>query len=497
MTFSVAICPPASQPTDCLIVGVYEKSLPPSTKALDDRLKGHLSELRKQGDLPTEPGETLLLPHQPDLPAKRVLLVGCGKQTDFNEERYQQVVTAAIKRLAKTRAKNCDCHLPDLTIKGHDSAWLVRAAGLAATAQRYHYQDPRSDVDRVKKRSEPADVRFCLQDEQELPAAETALAEAVAISEGMNLARDLGNLPANICTPSYLAEQAQSLAHDHPLKLTVLDQEQMEELGMGALLAVSRGSRQPPKLITLEYAGGKKGDRPIVLIGKGVTFDSGGISLKSGAAMDEMKYDMCGAAAVLGTLLAVCRLQLPINLVMIVPASENLPDGDANKPGDVVRSMSGLTIEVLNTDAEGRLLLADALTYAGRFNPATVIDVATLTGACLVALGRLTSGLLSSHNGLAKELLNAGQRINDKAWQLPLWEGYGEGLKSNFADLANVGGREAGTISAACFLARFAEKYRWAHLDIAGTAWKSGKEKGATGRPVPLLCQFLIDQSNK
>ncbi|MCG2634036.1 MAG: leucyl aminopeptidase [Gammaproteobacteria bacterium] len=491
MTYSVEIRSPGTQPTDCLIVGVYAKNLPPSTRALDDATDGYLSRLRKQGDLPTEPGDTLLLPERSGIAATRVLLVGCGKQTALTEERYDQIVTAAIRHLAKTQAKECECHLPDLSIKGRDTAWMVRAAAMAVLAQRYSYQDPRAS----EKRKPPADVLFCVQNRAELALAKTGLAEGIAIGEGMDLTRDLGNMPANLCTPTYLAEQAQTLAHDHPLKLTVLDQEQMEELKMGALLAVSRGSRQPPKLITLEYQGGNRESRPVVLVGKGITFDSGGISLKPGAAMDEMKYDMCGAASVFGTLLAVCKLKLPINLVGIIPACENLPDGDANKPGDVLQSMSGLTIEVLNTDAEGRLILADALTYAARYNPATVIDIATLTGACLVALGRIATGLLSTHNGLAKELLNAGQRIHDRAWQLPLWAGYEEGLKSNFADLANIGGREAGTITAASFLARFAEKYRWAHLDIAGTAWNSGKNKGATGRPVPLLTQFLIDQS--
>jgi leucyl aminopeptidase len=265
---------------------------------------------------------------------------------------------------------------------------------------------------------------------------------------------------------------------------------------MGALLSVARGSRQPAKLIVMEYRGGAKNQKPIVLVGKGVTFDSGGISLKPGEAMDEMKYDMCGAASVIGTMSACAELQLGLNMVGIVPATENLPDGQATKPGDIVTSMSGQTIEILNTDAEGRLILCDALTYAGQFDPDVVIDVATLTGACIIALGHHPAGLLGNHNPLINDLLNAGKTSGDRCWELPLWDDYQEQLDSNFADMANIGGREAGTITAACFLSRFTRDYDWAHLDIAGVAWKSGKEKGATGRPVPLLTRYLLDRCN-
>jgi leucyl aminopeptidase len=309
----------------------------------------------------------------------------------------------------------------------------------------------------------------------------------------MALAKDLANLPGNICTPSYLAEQARQLGRQQDkLKVTTLSEKQMERLGMNALLSVSRGSRQPARLIVMEYRGGKVGEKPVVLVGKGLTFDAGGISLKPAANMDEMKYDMCGGASVIGTLQACAELELPINLVGIVPASENLPDGEANKPGDIVTSMAGLTIEILNTDAEGRLILCDALAYAERFKPAVVIDIATLTGACIVALGHHISGLLGNDDNLMAELLEAGEACNDRAWRLPMGEEYQKQLESNFADLANIGGKGAGTITAACFLSRFAEKYKWAHLDIAGTAWKSGKEKGATGRPVPLLTELLL-----
>jgi leucyl aminopeptidase len=327
-------------------------------------------------------------------------------------------------------------------------------------------------------------------------ANEGALQQGLAIAHGMNLAKDLGNLPPNICTPTYLAQQAMSLAKTYKLKATILEEKDMEKLGMGSLLSVSRGSRQPAKLIALEYRGLAKMERPIVLVGKGVTFDTGGISLKPASEMDEMKYDMCGAASVLGTLSAIAQMKLPINVVGIIPTTENMPGGNATKPGDIVTSMSGQTIEILNTDAEGRLILCDALTYAERYQPEVVIDIATLTGACVIALGHVASGLLSNDDKLAHELMQASEQSVDRAWHLPLWDDYQEQLKSNFADIANIGGRAGGTITAACFLSRFTKKYRWAHLDIAGTAWKSGKDKGATGRPVPLLTQFLIGRAS-
>ena len=312
----------------------------------------------------------------------------------------------------------------------------------------------------------------------------------------MDVARDLANLPGNICTPTYLADQARRLSRGvKKMRVQVLDEKAMEKLGMGALLSVSRGSRQPAGLICLEYRGGRPRERPVALVGKGLTFDAGGISLKPAAEMDEMKYDMCGGASVLGALKACAQLELPINVVGLVPASENLPDGDANKPGDIVTSMSGQTIEILNTDAEGRLILCDTLTYAERFKPAAVVDIATLTGACIVALGHHASGLFATDDGLADALTTAGQRTGDRAWRLPLWADYQSQLDSNFADMANIGGRSAGAVTAACFLARFTKKFKWAHLDIAGTAWKSGKEKGATGRPVPMLVQFLLDRA--
>jgi leucyl aminopeptidase len=325
-----------------------------------------------------------------------------------------------------------------------------------------------------------------------------ALSQAEAIGQGMKLAKTLGNLPSNVCTPGYLAQQAVSLSKAHKsLKVTVLEEKDMQKLGMGSLLSVTRGSDEPAKLITLEYRGTDKKQKPIVLVGKGITFDTGGISLKPGAEMDEMKYDMCGAASVLGTMQAIAEIGLKLNVVGIIPTCENMPGGSATKPGDIVTSMSGQTIEILNTDAEGRLILCDALTYAAKFEPATVIDIATLTGACVIALGHVASGLYSNQDALAQELLAAGEQTYDRAWHMPLWDEYQPQLDSNFADIQNIGGRAGGSITAACFLSRFTKNYRWAHLDIAGTAWKSGKEKGATGRPVPLLAQYLINCAQK
>ena len=320
-------------------------------------------------------------------------------------------------------------------------------------------------------------------------------AQGDAIAQGMHFAKDLANLPGNYCTPSYLAQQATELASQcSNMSIQVLDEDAMNTLGMGSLLSVSRGSREPAKLIVLNYKGGAETEKPVVLVGKGITFDSGGISIKPSAAMDEMKYDMCGAASVLGTLKTVSELKLPVNVVGIIPSSENMPDGDASKPGDIVTSMAGITIEVLNTDAEGRLVLCDALTFAERFNPAVVIDIATLTGACVIALGSHISGLLGNDDQLCESLSAAGDVAGDPVWRLPMNEDYDQQLKSNFADVANIGGREAGTITAGCFLARFTKDYTWAHVDIAGTAWRSGKAKGATGRPVPLLTQFILDR---
>jgi leucyl aminopeptidase len=332
-----------------------------------------------------------------------------------------------------------------------------------------------------------------------LTEARKTLAQSVAIANGLELSKTLGNLPPNICTPTYLANTAKQLGKDYKVGVEVLDRKQLEALKMGSFLSVTQGSEQPPKFIVLKHMGGKAKDAPVVLVGKGITFDTGGISLKPGAGMDEMKYDMCGAGSVLGTFRAIAEMQLKLNVIGVIPTCENMPSGRATRPGDIVTSMSGQTIEILNTDAEGRLILCDALTYVERFKPAVVVDIATLTGACVTALGHHNTGLFTrhdqAHDALANELLAAGKAANDTAWRMPIEDAYQEQLKSNFADIANIGGPPGGSITAACFLERFTRKYTWAHLDIAGTAWKSGAAKGATGRPVPLLTSFLLERA--
>jgi len=379
-------------------------------------------------------------------------------------------------------------------VRQRSVAWRVRQAALSAQEALYRF-------DQFKSKNEKSERALCALsfavEHKAVDEAEEALSQGLAIGEGVALAKTLGNLPGNVCTPSYLAEAATQLASDHALDCQILERADMEALGMYSLLSVAKGSHQPPKFIVLHYRNGKERAKPLVLIGKGVTFDSGGISLKPGEGMDEMKFDMCGAASVLGTLKAVAQMRLPINLSVIVPTTENMPGGSASKPGDIVTSMSGQTIEILNTDAEGRLILCDALTYAERFEPAAVIDVATLTGACVIALGNVATGLFANADELAQSLLDAGDAAGDRAWRMPLWDEYQDLLKSNFADMANIGGRAAGSVSAACFLSRFAGKFAWAHLDIAGTAWKSGAEKGATGRPVPLLAHYLLHRCGK
>ncbi len=496
MEISVKSGNPQKQRSACVVVGVFEpRRLSAAAAQIDEASGGYLAALLRRGDMEGKPGQSLLLYNVPNTLADRVLLVGCGKEREFGLRQYRQAVAEATRVLNTGGAMEAVYYLTDLPLRGFDAAARVQQAAIAVREAVYRF-------DRLKSRKETdrrplRKVVLTVPGRRELADGERAARMGSAIADGMDLARDLGNLPGNICTPTYLAEQALSLAESHDaVETEVLEREDMERLGMGALLSVSRGSRQPPKLIVSHYRGG--GDQaPLVLVGKGLTFDAGGISLKPAADMDQMKYDMCGGAGVLGTLHAVATLELPVNVIGVVPSSENLPDGAANKPGDIVTSMSGQTIEILNTDAEGRLILCDALTYCERFQPAAVIDLATLTGACVVALGRHAHGLLGNHRALTHELLNAGQQAGDRAWELPLWEEYQEQLDSPFADMANIGGKEAGTITAACFLSRFTRKFRWAHLDIAGTAWLTGKEKGATGRPVPLLVQFIAQRADQ
>ncbi|HSG24276.1 MAG TPA: leucyl aminopeptidase, partial [Azonexus sp.] len=397
--------------------------------------------------------------------------------------------------LNETGAFDASIFLTELAVKKRSVAWRIRQTAMIALDATYKFDQFKSKKDEVRRPLRK--LTLGVERRNELTLSEEALNQGIAIAQGMALAKTLGNLPPNVCHPTYLAEQALAMAGEFKLGCEILETADMEKLGMHSLLSVARGAHQPPKLIVLNYKGAKAGVKPIVLVGKGVTFDTGGISLKPAAEMDEMKYDMCGAAGVLGTMQAVARMQLPINLIVIVPATENMPGGNASRPGDIVTSMSGQTIEILNTDAEGRLILCDALTYAERFEPDTVIDVATLTGACVVALGGVASGLFANKDSLARDLLDAGDEAHDRAWHMPLWDDYQELLKSPFADMGNIGGRWGGAITAACFLSRFTKKYDWAHLDIAGTAWKSGADKGATGRPVPLLAHYLMQRAGK
>lgn len=492
MEFSIKQSNSEKQRSACVVVGVFASGkLSPAALALDRAANHHLSDVIARGDLDGTLASTLMLHHVPGILAERILLVGLGKAAEFSAQQFSEAVRASLNAIHKTASKDAAFFLTDLSVKDRDETWKIKQCVLLAAASVF-----RCDQLKSQPAAAPTLRKLMLAcAAKPSPDALTTLAQASATARGMSLTKTLGNLPGNICTPSYLADQAKTLAKTLKLKITVLEEKDMEKLGMHALLSVSQGSRQAAKLITLEYQGADKKQKPVVLVGKGITFDSGGISLKPGAEMDEMKYDMCGAASVLGTMQAIALMNLKLNVVAIIPTSENMPDGAASKPGDIVQSMSGQTIEILNTDAEGRLVLCDALTYAARFEPDTVIDIATLTGACVIALGHVATGLFSNEDKLARELAEAGDYAHDRAWQMPLWDDYQSLLDSNFADMQNIGGRAAGSITAACFLARYTKGYRWAHLDIAGTAWQSGKDKGATGRPVPLLTQFLINRA--
>ncbi len=496
MEFSIKSGSLEKQRSACVVAGVFESrkfTLP--AELLDNASDGYISEIVRRGDMEGKAGTTLLLHKVPGTLCERVLLVGLGKEKDFREKEFCNAVRTAVKTLNETGAFDASIFLTELAVKKRSVAWRIRQTAMIALDATYKFDQFKSKKDEVRRPLRK--LTLGVERRNELALSEEALNQGIAIAQGMALAKTLGNLPPNICHPSYLAEQAQAMAAEFKLGCEILDTADMEKLGMHSLLSVARGAHQPPKLIVLSYKGAKASEKPIVLVGKGVTFDTGGISLKPAAEMDEMKYDMCGAAGVLGTMQAVARMQLPINLTVIVPATENMPGGNASRPGDIVTSMSGQTIEILNTDAEGRLILCDALTYAERFEPDTVIDVATLTGACVVALGGVASGLFANKDSLAHELLDAGNEAHDRAWHMPLWDDYQELLKSPFADMGNIGGRWGGAITAACFLSRFTKKYDWAHLDIAGTAWKSGAEKGATGRPVPLLTHYLMQRAGK
>ena len=490
MEFSIKSGSVEKQRTGCVVVGVFEgRKLTAAAQAIDVASRQFLSGVLRHGDLEGKAGTTLLLHGVAHVPAERVLLVGLGPERDFHESAYRAALGAAMKALRSTGTAEALLCLTDLPLKRRGVDWKVEQAVLAVMEGTYRF-------DRLKSKPpehQPALHKVALHVGRrgEIAEGERAVAQATAIAAGIAFAKDLGNLPGNICTPSYLAEQAREMGKRDGVRVEVLGQKDIEKLGMGAFLAVARGSREPPRFIVMQYRGGKRGDPPVALVGKGVTFDTGGISIKPAPEMDEMKFDMCGAASVLGAMKAAALMKLPLNVVGVVPSTENMPGGNAIKPGDVVTTMSGQTVEILNTDAEGRLILCDALTYVEKFKPAAVVDVATLTGAMVIALGHVATGVFANSDPLARELLHAGEAGWDRAWHMPLWDDYQDQLKSNFADFPNIGSRAGGSVTAACFLSRFAKAYPWAHLDIAGTAWKSGAEKGATGRPVALLAHFL------
>ena len=491
MEFSIKSGSPEKQRSACVVVGVFEsRKLTLAAELLDNAANGYISDLVRRGDMEGKAGSTLLLHNLPGTLSDRVLLVGLGKEKDFREKEFGNAIRTTVKTLNETGAFDASIFLTELPVKKRSVAWRVRQAALIALDATYKFDQFKSKKDEVRRPLRK--LTLGVERRNELALAEEALNQGIAIAEGVALAKTLGNLPPNVCHPTYLGEQAQELAKEFNLDLEILERADMEKLGMYSLLSVARGAHQPPKLIVLRYAGAAKSKKPLVLVGKGITFDTGGISLKPGAEMDEMKFDMSGAGSVLGTIRALAGMRAPVNVVGVVPTCENMPDGAATRPGDIVTTMSGQTVEILNTDAEGRLILCDALTYAERFSPEAVVDIATLTGACVIALGHVASGLFANDQKLADDILAAGDDAWDRAWQLPLWEDYQEQLRSNFADMANIGGRPAGSITAASYLARFTRKLRWAHLDIAGTAWRSGRDKGSTGRPVPLLVRLAL-----
>jgi leucyl aminopeptidase len=498
LDITLDVTSPNKLQTGVLVVGAFaDGTLPPPSQRIDAASKGQLTAVLKLGDLGEKPGSTLLLHDVQGVAAPRVLLVSFGPRAEFDERAFREALGGVARALADGAARSAAIALGDIDVAGRSLAWRVQQSALTLADGAYRFRAPRTKNGSDADRDRGLRSITLLLGGKITPELEGALRRGQAIAEGMALAKDLGNLPGNICNPPYLADTARALGREFRFDVEVLERDDMKELGMGAALAVGRASEQPCKFIVMHYKGGGPAARPIVLVGKGVTFDSGGISLKPGAKMDEMKFDMCGAASVFGAIKTAARLRLPVDIVGIVPAVENMPGGNATRPGDVVTSMSGQTIEILNTDAEGRLALADALTYAERFDPVCVIDVATLTGACVIALGNITSGLFANDDALAAELLECGNDTGDRAWRLPMFDEYQEQLKSNFADMSNLGGQPAGTITAACFLGRFAKAYRWAHLDIAGTNALSGDKKGATGRPVPLLTEFLIARASR
>ncbi|BAH83154.1 leucyl aminopeptidase [Candidatus Ishikawella capsulata] len=483
--------------TACIMVGIFTSyGLSLTAKELDKLSNNYLSNLLKKGELDGTIGTNLLLYNVPNIPIERVLLVGCGEESNIDAIQYKKIITTTINTLKSTCVPEVVCFLNEIYVRDCDNYWKIRHAIESTAESLYDFNQLKSTQNIIRHNLNSMIFNVS---SYELKNAQNAIQHGLAVVTGVREAKNLSNLPPNICNARYLALKACQLSEQYSkkIKTSLIDKKKMEELGMNAYLAVGAGSHNEPLMSVIEYKGDKNPDaHPIVLIGKGLTFDSGGISIKPSQAMDEMKYDMCGAASVYGVMCMVAKMNLPLNILGILAGCENMPDGRAMRPGDVLTTMSGKTVEVLNTDAEGRLVLCDVLTYIERFQPELVIDIATLTGACIIALGHHVSGLMSNRDVLANELIYAGEQSGDLVWRLPLLKQYQEQLKSTFADIANIGGRPAGTITAACFLSQFAYKYDWAHLDIAGTAWNSGKLKEATGRPVPLLSQFLINRAH-
>src|SRR5215831_9900769 len=494
MDIKVDTTSPEKLRTGVLVLGVFaDGQLPAPARVVDEAAKGKLSAVIGRGDLDAAAGDSLLLHDVPGTAAERVLLVSLGKRNALGDRAFRDALGSAAKTLAGGVAREAGVALGSLELPSRTPAWRAEQAARLLADGAYRFDAPGTTRSAAAARERGArKISLLIGNEAAGAGIDGAVRRGLAVAEGMALTKDLGNLGGNICNPAYLAQTSEALGKEFGFEVEVLERADMEKLGMGSALSVGRASYWPCKFIVMHYRGGPTSAKPIVLVGKGLTFDTGGISLKPGADMDEMKYDMSGGGSVIGLFKTVARLALPLNIVGIVPAVENMLGGNASLPGDVVTSMSGQTIEILNTDAEGRLALCDAMTYAERFEPACVIDVATLTGACIIALGTVASGLFANDDALAAELLACGTDSGDRAWHMPLFDEYQAQLKSNFADMSNIGGRGAGAVTAACFLARFAKAYKWAHLDIAGTASVSGNAKGATGRPVPLLAEFLV-----
>lgn len=496
MDFSILQTTPQAQKTDCLVVGLFsDGSLGGvETPVIDANIQASVTELFTKKDHRGRIGDTAVLYKVAGVNAERVLIVGLGEKDKFKEGNFQKAIESATAALKQMNVTSAVSTLANISVKDYPIEWHLRHA--VEVAESVVFKVVRFKTDDASK--EPVvlnKVEWYLSENKDLAAAQKGLQQGVAIAQGVSTAREVADLPANYCTPTYLAERAKAIAAEYGFEIEVFDRPEIEAMGMGALLSVTKGSDEAPKFIVLRHGNTSPENKPVVLVGKGITFDSGGISLKPSHDMDEMKYDMCGAASVLGAFTAVGKLGLKVDLVGLIPTCENMPSGHATRPGDIVTSMLGKTIEVLNTDAEGRLILCDALAYARRFEPSAIIDMATLTGACVIALGYHTTGLMSNNDPLAEELIAAGRESFDRVWMLPIWPEYQEQIKGRFADIANSGSRDAGTITAGCFLSQFTEGFPWAHLDIAGTAYKSGKQKCATGRPVPLLVTYLLDKA--